>query len=120
VRDRKDLTDVLHWVRFSGLSWTKDGKGFFYSRYPARDEATKLSAALEHQKVYYHRLGTPQSADILVFERPDLPTWFVSGTVSEDGRYLFLYLSRGADARNRLYLMELGDPRAPNVKGTIR
>jgi prolyl oligopeptidase len=120
VRDGRDLTDVLRWVRFSGLSWTKDGKGFFYSRYPERDEATKLSAALEHQKVYYHRLGTPQSADVLVFERPDLPTWFVSGTVSEDGRYLFLYLSRGADARNRLYVMELGDPKAPNPKGRIR
>lgn len=120
VRDRRDLADVLHWVRFSGLSWTKDGKGFFYSRYPAREEATKLSAALEHQKVYYHRLGTPQSADVLVLERPDLPAWFVSGTVSEDGRYLFLYLSRGADARNRLYLMDLADPKAPNVKGAIR
>jgi prolyl oligopeptidase len=120
VRDRRDLADVVHWVRFSGLSWTKDGQGFFYSRYPARDEATKLSAALEHQKVYYHRLGTPQGADVLVFERPDLPTWFVSGTVSEDGRYLFVYLSRGADARNRLYLMELGDPKSPNVKGKIR
>jgi len=120
VRDRRDLSDVLHWVRFSGLSWTKDGKGFFYSRYPARAEATKLSAALAHQKVYYHRLGTPQSADVLVFERPDLPTWFVSGMASEDGRYLFLYLSRGADARNRLYVMDLRDPKAPNVKGTIR
>lgn len=120
VRDGRDLGEVLRWVRFSGLSWTKDSKGFFYSRYPARDEATKLSAALEHQKVWYHRIGTPQSADVLVYERPDLPAWFVWGVASEDGRYLFLQLSRGADARNRLYVMDLGDPKAPDVKGTVR
>ncbi len=119
MRDGKDLEDVLQWVRFSGLSWTKDGKGFFYSRYPARDEATRLSAALEHQKVYYHRIGTPQSEDVLVYERPDLPAWFVWGVASEDGRYLFLSLSRGADARNRLYVMDLGDPRTPNVQAAV-
>ena len=120
MRDGRDLEDVLHWVRFSGISWTKDGKGFFYSRYPERADSTKLSAALEHQKVFYHRLGTPQSEDVLVFERPDLPTWFVWGVASEDGRYLFLSMSRGADARNRLYVMDLGDPKAPDVKAPIR
>jgi prolyl oligopeptidase len=120
VRDGRDLADELQWVRFSGLSWTRDGRGFFYARYPAGDESTKLSAALEHQKLYYHRLGTPQSEDVLVYERPDLATWFISGSVSEDGRFLWIVLSRGADARNRLYVKELGDPRAPSLDGAVR
>ena len=115
VRTGKDLDETLSWVRFSGLSWTRDGKGFFYSRYPARSDAEKLSAALEHQKVYYHRLGTPQSQDVLVYERPDLPTWFVSAAVTEDGRYLAISMSKGADSRNRLYVADMGDPKAPNV-----
>ena len=115
VRTGKDLAETLQWVRFSGLAWTRDGKGFFYSRYPARSDAEKLSAALEHQKVYYHRLGTPQEQDVLVYERPDLPTWFINASVSEDGRYLFVYMAKGADSRNRLYVADLGDPKAPNV-----
>lgn len=118
VRNGKDLAETLRWVRFSGLSWTSDGQGFFYSRYPARSDADKLSAALEHQKVYYHRLGTPQEQDILVYERPDLPTWFINAAVSEDGRYLFVYMAKGADSRNRLYVADLGDPKAPNVSAT--
>lgn len=120
VRTGQDLGETLKWVRFSGLSWTKDGKGFFYSRYPAVAGDDKLSAALEHQKVYYHRLGTPQASDVLIYERPDLPTWFLGGGVSDDGRYLFLYMSRGADSRNRLYVADLGDPRAPNVSAPVR
>jgi len=117
VRAGTDLPERLEWVRFSALSWTRDGKGFFYSRYPERRDEDKMSAALEHQKVYYHRLGTPQSDDRLVFERPDLPTWFVNGVVSEDGRYLWIYMAAGADTRNRLYGVDLGDPLQPNVGG---
>ena len=120
VRTGTDLPEVLKWVRFSGLSWTRDGRGFFYSRYPALEAGNRLSAQLEHQKLYYHRVGTPQSEDVLVYERPDLPTWFVSGGVTEDGRYLCISLSRGADARNRLYVADLGDPRAPDVRATPR
>lgn len=116
----QDLPETLKWVRFSGLSWTRDGKGFFYSRYPARDESTRLSAALEHHALFYHRVGSSQAEDVLVYERRDLPTWFVFSTVSEDGRFLFVYLSRGADIRNRLYVAELGDPRKPNVEAPIR
>lgn len=115
VRTGKDLGETLHWVRFSALSWTRDGKGFFYSRYPARSDADKLSAALEHQKLYYHRIGTPQEQDVLVYERPDLPAWFISGVVSEDGRYLWIYMAKGADTKNRLYVVDLRDPAAPDV-----
>ena len=120
VRTGVDLPETIRWVRFSGLSWTKDGKGFFYSRYPESDEKSRLIAALEHQKIYYHRIGTEQSSDVLVYERPDLPDWFVSGGVTEDGQYLVVYMSEGADSRNRLYVADLGDPKAPDVSAAIR
>ena len=118
VRTGADLPDVLHWVRFSGISWTRDAKGFFYSRYPAVPGANRLSAPLEHHKLYYHRMGTPQTRDVLVFERPDHPGWFVTGATSDDGRYAYVYLSQGADARNRLYVIELGDPKSPKISAT--
>jgi len=107
-------------MRFSWLSWTKDGQGFFYSRYPQPPPGKELEAALTGHALYYHRLGTPQSADLLIYERPDLPTWIIAGYVSEDGRYLRVYLWRGADPRNRLYCADLGDPKKPDIRAPIR
>ncbi len=119
VRDGKDLAESLKWVRFSGLSWTRDGKGFFYSRYPAGDEGTRLSDVLEHHRIYYHRVGTAQESDVLVYERNDLPAAFLYASTSEDGRYLFISLYPSASSRNRLYVMDLMDPQAPRVSGRI-
>jgi prolyl oligopeptidase PreP (S9A serine peptidase family) len=82
-----DLPEELKWVRFSGLSWTRDSKGFFYSRYPEPPKGKVLEAALANQTLYYHRVGTPQAADTLIYARTDLPSWFVSGSATEDGRY---------------------------------
>ena len=64
-------------------------------------------AALSGHALYYHRVGTPQSEDVLIFERPDLPTWFVHGTVSDDGRYLLIALNEGATNSNRLYVVDM-------------
>ena len=75
-------------MRFSRLSWTRDSKGFFYSRYPEPPTNKVLEAALSGQALYYHRVGTPQSEDVLVYERPDLAQWLIAGQVTEDGRYL--------------------------------
>lgn len=119
VRDGVDLADTLRWVRFSGISWTRDGRGFFYSRYPAGDAATRLSDQLEHHRVYYHRLGTTQDEDVLVYERPTQPRWFVYGGVTDDGRYLVLYASGGADTRNRLAVADLGNPLAPDIRAKV-
>ncbi|HEY3883730.1 MAG TPA: hypothetical protein VGL62_00885, partial [Vicinamibacterales bacterium] len=74
-----DLPDTIKWMRFSGISWTKDGKGFFYSRYPEPPAGKMLQAALAHQALYYHAVGTPQSRDTLIYQRKDLPTWFIGG-----------------------------------------
>jgi prolyl oligopeptidase len=115
IASGKDLPDRVEWMRFSNLSWTKDGKGFFYSRYPEPPKGRVFEAALSGHALYYHRLGTPQSEDVLVYERKDLPHWFVGGGVSEDGRYLLVITSEGAINRNRLYFADLGDPKQPKI-----
>jgi prolyl oligopeptidase len=115
-----DLSDEVRWMRFSGLSWTKDAKGFFYSRYPEPPKNKVLEAALAGQAVYYHRVGTPQSQDVLIYERKDHPGWIVGGSVTEDGKYLLIVTNEGSDNNNRLYFADLGDPAKPNVKAAIK
>ena len=115
----RNTADTIRWVKFSGASWTNDGKGFFYSRFPEPPRGAQLKAKLEHQTLYYHRLGTPQSADVKIYARPDHPTWFVFGGVDESGRYLLVSTSRGTD-KNEVYLADLGDPARPNVRSRIR
>ena len=116
----KDLADAVQWMRFSGLSWTKDAKGFFYSRYPEPPKGKVLQAALSGQALYYHRVGTAQSEDRLIYERKDLPTWFVFGGVTEDGRYVLISLAEGSSNNNRLYMIDLGDPKQPNVTAPVK
>ena len=116
----KDAADEVKWVRFSGIAWSEDSKGFFYSRYPEPPKGKVLEAALSGQALYYHRAGTPQSEDRLIYERKDLPTWFINGSTSEDGRYLFIFMAKGSDNNNRLYYADLGNPRAPNVAAPVK
>jgi prolyl oligopeptidase len=116
----QDLPDEVHWMRFSDLSWTKDSKGFFYSRYPEPPKNKVLEAALSGQTLYYHRVGTPQSEDVLVYERKDMSGWLIGGTVTEDGRYLLVMMAEGSGNQNRLYYADLGNPVAPNVKAQVK
>jgi prolyl oligopeptidase len=120
VDSGKDLSDEVRWVRFSNTSWTLDNKGFFYSRYPEPPKGKVLEAALANQALYYHRVGTPQSEDKLIYARKDLPTWFVSGMVTEDGRYLLILLNKGSDNNNRLYYADLRDPKRPVLDAPIK
>ena len=116
----KDLDDEVRWMRFSGISWTKDAKGFYYSRYPEPPKGKVLEAALSGHTLYYHRVGTPQSQDLLVYERKDLPGWIINGGVTEDGRYLLVVMFEGSGNKNRLYAADLGNPKAPNLKAPIK
>ena len=110
VETGNDLSDQIKWVKFSGASWTKDGKGFFYSRYDEPNEKTKLEDANYYQKLFYHRLGTPQSEDVLVYERKDQKEWGFDGRVTEDGRYLIVSVWQGTDPRNRVFYKDLQSP----------
>ena len=104
----KDLTDEIKWAKFSGASWTKDNTGFFYSRYDAPKEATKLADINYFQKLYFHKLGTPQSADVLVFDRPDQKEWAFGGSkVSDDGNYLIITATQGTERKNRIFYKDL-------------
>src|SRR5438270_6567767 len=114
----RDLPDQLRWIKFSGASWTKDGAGFFYSRYPEPGDKA-LRDINRFQKVYYHRVGTEQTQDVLVYERPDQPDWGMNAEVTDDGRYAVLHIWLGTDRRNRIYYFDLQDPRHPRVTGDV-
>lgn len=116
VSTGRTLADELRWVKFSGASWAADSSGFYYSRYaePAAGEALKVANA-NHQ-VYFHRVGTPQVDDRLVYERPDQPRWLLSAGETEDGRYVVLSMSAGAAGRNAVWVA----PTAPAGLGAFR
>src|SRR5215472_2806835 len=115
VSTGKDLPDLIKWVKFSGASWTKDGKGFFYSRYDEPKDAA-LREANYFQKLYYHRLGTPQAEDTLIYNRPDNKELGFGGGVTDDGKYLVITVSQGTSPKNRLYYKDLAKPDSPVVK----
>lgn len=110
VATAKDLPDVLKWIKFSSAAWKKDGSGFFYSRYPEPANAESMDETLYFQKLYFHRLGTPQSDDELICERPDEREWNFYPYVTEDGRYLIVTVSRGTDPRYAIYYCDLQIP----------
>ncbi len=114
IETGKDLTDDVQWVKFSGASWKKDGSGFFYSRYDAPASADQLKKANYFHKLYFHKLGTPQSKDELVYERKDHKDWNFSGEVTEDGRLLIINVSQGTDPKNRIFYKDL---QKPELKG---
>lgn len=115
VETGKDLDDDLKWVKFSGASWAHDDSGFFYSRYD-EPKSDSLRATNYFQKVYFHKLGTPQADDVLVYERPEQKDWLFGGSVTEDGTYLIISVFQGTDAKNRVYYKDLRNKTAEVVK----
>ena len=111
----KDLPDDIKWVKFSGGSWTPDNKGFFYSRYD-EPKGDSLKGTNYFQKLYYHKLGTAQAGDALIYERPDQKDWLFSGAVTEDGRYVIISVYQGTDSKNRVYYKDLQASDFPVVK----
>ena len=112
----KDLPDVIKWVKFSGASWTHDDKGFFYSRYDEPKAGSMLRDANYYQKLYFHKLGTPQSEDALIYERPDMKELGFGGNVTDDGKYLIITVWQGTERKNRVYYKDLTQKDAPVVK----
>src|SRR3954462_8617266 len=116
----KQLPDVIRWVKFSDLSWTEDGKGFFYGRYPEPRAGKALEDAVRDKKIYYHALGTPQAADRLIYERSDEPALFINATTDETRRYLFFFTNKGTSNKNELFVKDLGNPIAPKFDAPVR
>lgn len=102
----EDLPDEIRWTKFSGASWTKDNQGFFYSRFD-EPAGNLLTEPTYYHKLYYHRVGTPQADDRLVYHRPDQKEWEFGGHVTEDGQYLIIVVSHGTDRKNRVYYQDL-------------
>lgn len=123
VRSGQDIGDELQGIKEGPLSWTKDAHGFFYVR---SDLGRGQSAANTNplapdgrQQVFYHRAGRPQSDDRLMFEVAAHADWRLRADLSEDGQYLVLTARTGTDQRNRLYLIDLDNPKHPNLGAPI-
>ena len=124
VRDNttgQNLADEIKWVKISGAAWK--GNGFYYSRYPEpAGGASDLSAKNENHQVYYHTVGTPQTADVLVYENKENPQRFNIASTSEDERFLFLNISdrgKGLDG-NAIYFKDLNNSADKGFKPLIK
>lgn len=110
IESGKLLADKLDWIKFGGISWSKDSKGFFYSRYDEPTKEGEFESLNLNQKVWYHELGYDQSEDTLIHSDPDHPKWGFSPEVSEDGKWLLITVWKGTDARNRFLYRDLTKP----------
>ncbi|WP_317898238.1 prolyl oligopeptidase family serine peptidase [Aurantibacillus circumpalustris] len=108
IETKKDLPDVIKWVKFSGMSWK--GNGIYYSRY-AEPTGSGLSQKNEFHKVYYHQVGTSQDKDVLYFEDKDHPNYNFGAYTTEDENYLFVSTSESTSGE-KLMVKDLKDPKA--------
>lgn len=107
------LPDTLAPNRNGGVSWLKDNSGFFYSSYPPVEKGQELKGNTFNNKLYFHKLGTPQSDDYIVYERPDDKEYFISGGVTEDGEWLIISVGKGTSPKNMVYVKALGAEKGP-------
>jgi prolyl oligopeptidase len=121
VSSKEKLPEELKLVKFSRIAWTHDHKGFFYQRFP--DPASKSDGTetqqVKDQKTYYHRLGSPQNEDVLCYEFPEEPEWLMSTEVSDCGRYVILYIHRGAEPKNLLFFSDLNNEQNKSISGKL-
>jgi len=113
VATGKDLADEIQWSKASGASWRKDGSGFYYSRYEAPKEGGALTGVNNNHMLCFHKLGTTQAEDVLVYQRPDQPEWYLGGSVTEDGRWLVISAGKGTNPESSLFLQDLSKPGSP-------
>src|SRR6478609_3370078 len=116
VDDGQDLPDVLLWSKFSSVAWLKDNSGFYYSAYDAPAPGAVLSQTNYFNKLYFHRLGQPQSQDALVYQRQDKSKWSFNATATRDGRYLVITASEGTDHKNAVLYLDLSRPKPTPIE----
>ena len=110
VASGRVLPETLEWAKFTQLAWDGKGEGFFYSRHPVNPKGRDFVSAVYDHMVYYHRVGTEQSVDRLVFRTPDHLNYYNNATASADGRWLILFSSRGSDDRYEVRAIDLARP----------
>jgi prolyl oligopeptidase len=115
VATGRDLPDRLDWSKAGGASWRRDDSGFYYTRYQPPKPGEAFKAANQYQKLYFHRLGTPQAEDVLVYARSDDPDWYLTSQVTDDGRFLVIEATHGDEVQNTLMVQDLSRPGAPLV-----
>ncbi|WP_442593933.1 prolyl oligopeptidase family serine peptidase [Neobacillus sp. D3-1R] len=106
VETGEDLGDYLQWVKFTTIAWNPDNSGFYYNRFPQPGTIDPADEGC-HNKVYFHQIGTDQSADILIHEQPENKELMFSPFISADKNYLGLHVSFGTAAENRIYIKSL-------------
>lgn len=107
VATKQVLGEKLQWIKFSGLSWKGDD-GFFYSRYPVEDEKNKLSQQNRFHKIYYHKVGTSQAEDKIIYEDKEHPLRTINAGVTEDEHFLIINKSEGTSG-NEIWIKDLKD-----------
>ncbi|RQH21090.1 S9 family peptidase [Okeania hirsuta] len=115
IETGEDLPDVLQWIKFNVPAWKNDNQGLFYSRYE-QPQARELEETNYVQKIYYHRLGTPQSDDVLIYEKPERKEWSFNCYVTEDSKYLVITVWQSTDRKNLVFYQDLTIEDAPIVE----
>jgi prolyl oligopeptidase len=113
VATGKDLPDLVRWSKLGAPAWAPDDKGFYYTRFPEPAPDKLLTAISLNEKMYFHKLGDPQQADKLVYERPDHPNWLFGAQVMEGGKDLLLWIYTGVPGINLLAWRDLANPSSP-------
>lgn len=111
-----DLDDTIEWVKWSEAAWSVDNRGFYYSRYDAPEEGKAYKGANYYHKLYYHKLGTSQSEDELIYERPDQKEWGFLAELADDYRYLIVEIWKGTHQENNIVYLDLQEPNAEMVE----
>jgi prolyl oligopeptidase len=110
IQSGQDRADTVEWAKYSGASWLRDGSGFYYGAVdPPSAGAEYLDPAAPH-KLYFHRLGTDQSADPIIFAAPGEPEWISEAEVSDDGRYVLISISQGTEPEAQLHVLDRETP----------
>ncbi len=116
IETGQDLPDRIRWIKFAPVAWAPGDSGFYYLRFPEPKPGEALRGANANSKIYFHKLGEPQSADPLIYQRPDQPEWFWEPRVSDDGRYLLILVQTKDYSKNLLYYQDLRDPSHKTVE----
>lgn len=111
----ENLSDHIRWVKFSGITFSPSGRGFYYSRFP-EPSGDKLSSVVENQAIYYHRIGSDQSEDERIFAVPKQARWNFNARVTPDGKFMIITISEGTDEENRVYYRDLRKSSTPIIR----